>query len=74
MSYINIIVSFSDQICKQANKLGLNWAKLSSNWNLDLLHYIDDYKLSLHITEHNKSVDLLTSTWGFDFAELGNKF
>ena len=31
------------------DKLGLNWAKLSSNWNWDLiylLHYIDDYKLN----------------------------
>ena len=62
VSYINIIVSFSDQICKQANKLGLNWVKLSSTWNWDLLYYIDDYKLSLHITEHNKSVNLVTST------------
>ena len=39
----------------EENKLGLNWAKLSSNQNWDLLgllHYIDDYKLPLHITEH----------------------
>ena len=29
------------------NKLGLNWAKLSSNWNWGLLYYIDDYQLPL---------------------------
>ena len=45
------------------DKLGLNWAKLSSNWNWDLLHYINDYKLPLHVTEHNKSVTLVTSTY-----------
>ena len=37
-----------------SNKLGLNWAKLSSNWNWALLslRLIDDYQLPLHITEH----------------------
>ena len=47
----------------KVDKLGLNWAKLSSNWNWDLLHYINDYKLPLHVTEHNKSVTLVTSTY-----------
>ena len=28
-----------------------------------LLHYIDDYKLPLHITEHDKSVNFVTSTY-----------
>ena len=30
---------------------------------LELGFYIDDYKLPLHITEHNMSVNLVTSTY-----------
>ena len=51
---------------KQARaELGQAQLKLELRFTLikGLLHYIDDYKLPLHITEHDKSVILVTSTY-----------
>ena len=52
-------------IRKKHNKLGLNWAKLSSNWNWYLLwlRFAALYwwlQTTIHITVHNKSVNLVT--------------
>ena len=41
----------------------LGQAQLQLELGFTLLHYIDDYKLLLHITEHNKSVNFVTSTY-----------